>query len=1443
MRAPSRSVRPPQVRLPGHPRECPRGKHKHGRVGFALKLKVAAQHRAYPPVEGTDRGRRMGLRTGLWTEVTTSEYAHERAALQFVRQGLRDREPFRAWANFTFIADDGTRNEVDLLVVSPSGVHLIEIKSHPGRMEGDAGTWTWIKPDGSRRALDNPLLLTERKAKKLKSVLLAQPAFRDPARRRHGFFLKAVVFLANSDLSVGINEAGRTDVYGPDPEDEDHPGQQRNRLPGIVKLLVHPDQRRGTQVDRPLSMAIAQAVEQAGIRESTTHRRVGIYELTELLGEGEGWQDFAAEHPHAKGTHRRIRIYLTSGAQTEDERHMLRRAAQREFRLLQGIDHPGIDKPLELLDHPRGPALVFPRDLEGQQLDYWLADHADRIDLLDRIELLRDLAETVRHAHRQGLYHRALAPQHVTVTELRGKPYVRIRDWQTATKESGASSSAGTGTTHAHLAALVDQQSRVYLAPETLRLPDAEAGPADMWSLGALALLILSGRPPAVDVDGLHETLRQQGCLSLAAVMDAPDKDLDFLVRQATMTDATNRLVSVDEFLEYLDLALEQLTSPAEKDPLEAGKGDIVGGAWTVSRRLGSGSTAIVLLAERDGRPEVLKVARDDDHARRLRDEYEVLARLRDRTIVDTYGLEQIAGRTVLRLEAASTTLADELRTTGRLSLDLLERYGSDLLDALVVLDDEGVMHRDLKPDNLGIAERGKNHERHLVLFDFSLTRVDPGDLRAGTAGYLDPFLEERDPRRWDAQAERYAAAVSLHQMATGVRPIWGDGSTDPLLTDLEVPTIDPTLFDPAVREPLTDFFARALHRRPGSRFDTAQDARRAWGQVFAAVDVTEASEESLAAADVDLDDATAVTALAELALPARVRNALERLDVGTVGELAMIPASRLVRLAGIGATTRREVGHLAQRIRERLSGVPAGAAPGLAGVDRIAEQLVPKAPADEDHRTAVAALLGLGDGPGSWLTQRSAAETTGLERTVVADALASARTRWRNLPDVTGVRRELIELLRRREGVAGADELAATLLTTRGSLAQDPVRGRGARAVVRAAIEAEAVLAAPTLVGRRVGDALLLALNGETEGDEGPEQWDADRLVDAAASLGEVADGLVAQRPLPDAQRCVAELRQVELPEGVGPLPDARLVRLAAAASELAVVSPRLELYPRGLAAEEAVAEARGRLLDRRGLTAVEVRERVRARFPKAIPLPGRPELDRLLEPLGLTWDEGARAYVLPARGGVLPSTFTTGPSTSTFRTPDERDAAVRDLDDRFARLASEGGFLALTVDRRRLTVAAGAVAVRLGATAVDLDAWLIAAMREVAANGNARWEAFVQADSAPRTDRRWSLLQRLVDQALPAVEERLRTTPGVAVVTGVGLFARYDRLQALERLRDTMTRGPASIPLTGLVVIVPGDDPSARPVIDGHPLPILTANQWAHLPGGWLRHNAEAA
>jgi serine/threonine protein kinase len=165
------------------------------------------------------------------------------------------------------------------------------------------------------------------------------------------------------------------------------------------------------------------------------------------------------------------------------------------------------------------------------------------------------------------------------------------------------------------------------------------------------------------------------------------------------------------------------------------------------------------------------------------------------------------------------------------------------------------------------------------MLFDFSLANIPADNLRAGTPPYLDPFIRRRQPPRWDLYAERFAIAMTLYEMTTGQLPTWGDGLSDPAMLDCEV-TLDSALFDPAVRDELTAFYARALHSDYRQRFDNAEEMLRAWRQMFASVDrpTTDTDHGSPVDYAQILAGATSETPLSTLGLSPRLLDALERI-------------------------------------------------------------------------------------------------------------------------------------------------------------------------------------------------------------------------------------------------------------------------------------------------------------------------------------------------------------------------------------------------------------------------------------------------------------------------------------------------------------------------------------------------------------------------------------
>jgi hypothetical protein len=93
-------------------------------------------------------------------------------------------------------------------VVSLYRIYLVEIKSRPGRVSGDAGTWTWTR---ERRQLteDNPLLLANRRAKKLKSLHPHQSALRHTRTP----FIEPIIFLSPAGFQCDLSGAARTGVH------------------------------------------------------------------------------------------------------------------------------------------------------------------------------------------------------------------------------------------------------------------------------------------------------------------------------------------------------------------------------------------------------------------------------------------------------------------------------------------------------------------------------------------------------------------------------------------------------------------------------------------------------------------------------------------------------------------------------------------------------------------------------------------------------------------------------------------------------------------------------------------------------------------------------------------------------------------------------------------------------------------------------------------------------------------------------------------------------------------------------------------------------------------------------------------------------------------------------------------------------------------------------
>ncbi|MET7749021.1 BREX system serine/threonine kinase PglW [Micromonospora sp. NPDC005367] len=1254
------------------------------------------------------------MQEGRWTTITPAQFAHEREALAHVQALLPDTEPYRAWSNFTFTAQTGHPYEVDLLVAAPGGLYLIEIKSLNGRLISGGSNWILQGPSNTR-TFDNPLHLADMKAKKLKSLLqVAATQRKGPPVKIP--FVQAAVFLSKPGLHVGLSDHHLHSIYGPEPA----AGHQPGPLPTITSLLQRPPQDERQRVTKEMSATLPDLLNAVGIARSRKHYQIGSWELdTRPFDVGPTWQDHQARHRDLERERRRVRIYLVERNAVQTERASIERAAKREMLALHGINHPGIVQVDSMESHEAGPALIFRYDPRSVRLDHYMAQYGDRLDALSRLAMIRQLAETVAYAHRRRLHHRALSARSVLVSPGRARrggsedeawltPQLQISDWQAATRGADASggSSGDAVTLSSHAASHIERSAEAYLAPE-LTAPKPDAVAMDVFGLGALAYLILTGQPPAAKRPELLARLARDNGLRAAAVADGISEFADELIQAATAPVPTQRLTTVADFVEMLQVVEDELTAPPpglsvhpeepepeQVDPLEARGGDRVG-EWKIVRSLGTGSTCRAFLGfnERTRREEVLKVGLSDEKGARLEHEARVLGPLTDSRVIRLARPEplQIGNRTVVVLEhAGDRTLARKLRDDGRLTVDELETYSDYLFGALDYLEGEGVYHRDIKPDNIAIRIR-PNRTRQLVLFDFSLAGVSVKEINAGTPRYLDPFLGTASRQVYDKHAEWYALAVTLHEMASGELPVWGDGGTEPQLTE-GPPVLAAEAFDPAIRDELVEFFQRALHRDHRQRYATLKDLRDAWQQVFRRSDASTPVgtdhpeiapdepdvEGAEAARDEASTKATRATALEAAGLTPRAVSAAHRLEATTVGDLLAV-ANKLAHLPGLGAKTRQELQRRVKEWRQRLGeretlpttpaarkaasaevATEAAAGDGDAdlvrvGLDAIATLLVPaKNGRNATEIEGTRLLLHLPDESGTlpalplWPQQPQVAAALGVTAGRVAQILGKQRKRWDDIPVVGSVRTQIIELLRDGGRVMGVAELAAALLGSRGSVRTgDALRLAVAVAAVRAAVEVDALAEEPRLLLRRHsradingkphprGDRLLVAL--EAGEDDAPDIPAAPALLDYADALGKAADKLAASEVLPSPATVLRTLAAVTAPGGAADaIDERRRVLLAAVASERAAATARLELYPRDLDPVRALRLAQAGVVPpasegRRGLTPTQVADRVTARFPELDSLPPHPTLDRLLAEAGfeLRWDRDR--YVPP--------------------------------------------------------------------------------------------------------------------------------------------------------------------------------------------------------------------
>ena len=269
----------------------------------------------------------------------------------------------------------------------------------------------------------------------------------------------------------------------------------------------------------------------------------------------------------------------------------------------------------------------------------------------------------------------------------------------------------------------------------------------------------------------------------------------------------------------------------------------------------------------------------------------------------------------------------------------------------------------------------------------------------------------------------------------------------------------------------------------------------------------------------------------------------------------------------------------------------------------------------------------------------------------------------------------------------------------------------------------------------------------------------------------------------------------------------------------------------------------SQGALLGASQLTVEEVRQRVAGRYPEAAPLPDRPELDDLLKTAGFDfeWEPAA------GRGGAYRSRLrdllvTSTPSTPIQRYPTQPGppvaeitpevAQARQFEERLRRAISDPAFIAMTVEPRGYFLARDELCRRFPVQPIDVEAIFVESLRNEAERAKVKWDRVLAADAVPGSDD-WNKLMVLVRRAVPQVEAAIGAASKTVLMVFPGLLAHYEQMDVLTRVREKIGR-PGGI--GGLWMLIPADQQSPLPVIDGKPVPVIGPAEWARVPETWI-------
>jgi serine/threonine protein kinase len=691
----------------------------------------------------------------------------EREAIAYLRDHLPG--DYRVLHNFELRSDNGQWFEVDVAIVAPHAVYLVDIKSTYGEIHVAGSKW---HPEG-RTPFASPLAKLRHHTRLLHGLFSAA-ASGPHAPLRH-VWVEAVVLLTAPDAIL----------RDPDGRDRDH----------VLKLQVCERFFTDAAMLPERTPPPAATAPHLGIILSTITGKARPQQGLPLLGRS--WQceerltandfytEYRARNAYATSPERVIvRVYRADPYLPSDERAVQRERIANAYTALSRLSaHPAIPAARDFFPTERDDAYVLVlNDVSGSSLRVHLTKPGLQLTMDQKLRVARDLLSALTHCHAQGVLHRAVSPA-TLVIGLDGQ--TRLTDFDFARPGPPRD------RTLAHELPEVIQPA--YLAPEVKEDPVKSSKASDVYAAGATIYELFTGKPT---FDNLDEAVAATQVFPEKVSALAPglptgfDTWLESLCRFAP----TQRPGAVDALADFDKLFFPPSpeSSSSESEPTPAATLDytnlqpntLLKNKYQVEGPLGKGGFGRVykVIDTFGDVTRALKIITTDRSStfERMKQEYRTLANLPEHpSVVRVFDGDFLEGDRVpfLVMEFVEGANIADLIAAKKLSVTEAHQLGIGVAEGLAHLHRHRVTHGDIKPANLMWASKAVK----IVDFNVAIRTGDSSARGGGTRRYLPPDIDMEIPQSDSDRMDRdiYALGVTLYEAVTGEYP-WPNSNTPP---------------------------------------------------------------------------------------------------------------------------------------------------------------------------------------------------------------------------------------------------------------------------------------------------------------------------------------------------------------------------------------------------------------------------------------------------------------------------------------------------------------------------------------------------------------------------------------------------------------------------------------------------------------------------------------